>query len=348
MRERFSGAAGGIVCILFAMLALSLQDSLIKWLGARYALHQIVLTRALIAAAVLLLVVAATARLALLRTRRWPIHLARGLLLVASNTFFFLGLIAMPIAEAVAMFFVAPLFITVLSAVVLGEPVGPRRLFAVLAGFVGVVIVVRPGSGLFGYTALLPVCAAATYATMQILTRRLGATDSAVAMAFSVQTVFIVISLGVGLAAGHGGFAGTGDPSLDFLLRAWRVPDAADVPLLAVVGLLVAGASVLLFQAYRTTEAATIAPFEYVALPFAALWGFLIWGEVPDSVAILGMGFIIASGVFIVVRTERLRTGPAPVQTIASPAETLPGPAQGPVSPAVSPAVSDLPSERSG
>jgi drug/metabolite transporter (DMT)-like permease len=310
MRRWSSGAAPGIVCIVVAMLALSLQDSLIKCLGATYALHQIVLTRSLIAAAVTLVVLATIARLALLRTRRWSLHLARGLLLVASNSFFFLGLIAMPIAEAVAMFFVAPLFITLLSALVLGEPVGPRRLFAVLVGFAGVVIVVRPGSGLFGYTALLPVGAAATYAVMQILTRRLGATDSAAAMAFSVQVVFMVVGIAMGLAVGDGRFAGSDDPSLDFLLRAWRVPSAADVPLFALVGLLIAAASVLLFQAYRITEAATIAPFEYIALPFAAIWGFLFWGDVPDASAILGMGLIVGSGVFIVVRTERLRAEP--------------------------------------
>ena len=131
MRRWSSGATPGIACIVVAMLMLSLQDSLIKWLGATYALHQIVLTRSVIAAVVTLVVLAATARLALLRTRRWSLHLTRGLLLVASNSAFFLGLIAMPIAEAVAMFFVAPLFITLLSALALGERVGPRRLGAV-------------------------------------------------------------------------------------------------------------------------------------------------------------------------------------------------------------------------
>jgi len=309
MRRWSSDAAPGIACIVAAMLLLSLQDSLIKWLGATYALHQIVLTRSVIAAVVTLVVLAAIARLALLRTSRWSLHLARGLLLVASNSTFFLGLIAMPVAEAVAMFFVAPLFITLLSALVLREPVGPRRLLAVLVGFAGVVIVVRPGSGLFGYVALLPVAAAATYAIMQILTRRLGTTDSAPAMALSVQVVFIVVSMGMGLAVGDGRFAGSDDPSLAFLLRAWQVPAADDVPLFALVGLLIAAASVLMSQAYRITAPATIAPFEYVALPFSAVWGLLFWGEVPDATALLGMALIIGSGVFIVVRTERLRTG---------------------------------------
>ncbi|HEX5080155.1 MAG TPA: DMT family transporter [Geminicoccaceae bacterium] len=320
-----SGTAPGIACIVAAMLALSLQDSLIKWLGASYALHQIVLTRSVIAAMITLAVLAAISRLRNLRTRRWRLHLSRGLLMIASNSFFFLGLIAMPVAEATAMFFVAPLFITLLSALLLGEPVGPRRLCAVLLGFAGVVIVVRPGSGLVGPVALLPVGAAATYAVMQIMTRRLGVTDSAATMAFWAQMVFVAASAAVGLAVGDGRFAGSGDPSLDFLLRAWHLPKLEDVPLFGLVGLLIAGASVLLFQAYRTTEAAAIAPFEYIALPFAAIWGFLFWGEAPDATALVGMGLIVGSGVFIVVRTERLRTGtvaPAtPLVTMDEPSE---------------------------
>lgn len=304
-----SGAGSGIACVTGAMLLLSLQDSIVKWLGASYALHEIVLFRSLIAAGITLIVLTAISRLGDLRTRRWSLHLSRGLLMLASNSFFFLGLVAMPIAEAVAMFFVAPLFITLLSALLLREPVGPRRLTAVLVGFAGVVIMVRPGSGLVGYVALLPVGAAATYAIMQILTRRLGTTDSAAAMAFYVQILFGAGAALMGLVAGGGRFAGSDDPSLNFLLRPWHLPGAADLALLVLVGILIAGASVLLSQAYRTTEAATIAPFEYVALPFATLWGFLIWGEVPDAIAFTGMALIVGSGVFIVLRTERLRSG---------------------------------------
>jgi drug/metabolite transporter (DMT)-like permease len=144
---------------------------------------------------------------------------------------------------------------------------------------------------------------------MQILTRRLGTTDSAATMAFYNQLTFIIAGLAMGLAVGDGRYAGSDDPSLNFLLRSWQMPTRADLPLFALVGLLIAAASVLLFQAYRTTEAATIAPFEYIALPFATLWGFLFWRDVPDAIALLGMMLIVASGVFIIWRTERLRSG---------------------------------------
>lgn len=306
-----SRAASGIGCVVVAMLALSVQDSLVKWLGATYPLHQIVLTRSPIAIAIILIALGVRSRLRQLSTRRWSLHLTRGLLLVAANSAFFLALAAMPLAEAVAAFFVAPLFITVLSAVVLREPVGPRRIAAVLVGFAGVVVMVRPGSGVFGYVALLPVVAAAAYATMSIVTRRLGATDGPASMAFYVHVTFIVASVAIWLAVGDGRFAGTGDPSLEFLLRPWQAPTDGDLPLFGAVGLLITAASLLLAQAYRITEPATLAPFEYVALPLSALWGFLLWGDVPDALAILGMVMIVGSGAFIVVRTERLRRRPA-------------------------------------
>lgn len=302
-----SRTASGIACVVAAMLALSIQDSLVKWLGATFPLHQIILTRSLIAAGIILIALGARSKLPTLRTRRWRLHLARGLLLVVANSAFFLALAAMPLAEAVAAFFVAPLFITVLSAVMLREPIGPRRIAAVLVGFAGVVVMVRPGSGVFGPIALLPVAAAAAYATMQIITRRLGATDGAASMAFYVHATFIVASVSMGLAVGDGRFAGTGDPSLEFLLRSWRVPTDGDALLLGLVGLLITAASLLLAQAYRITEPATLAPFEYIALPLSVLWGFLLWGDVPDALALVGMALIVASGVFVVVRTERLR-----------------------------------------
>ena len=217
----------------------------------------------------------------------------------------------MPVAEAVAMFFVAPLFITMLSATLLGETVGPRRLFAVLLGFAGVIVIMRPGIGSFSYIGLFPVGAAAMYAVFQILTRRLGTTDSAATMAFYVQAMFIVGGIAMGLAVGDGRFAGGDDPSVNFLLRAWRLPDLEGALLLGLVGLLICGASVLLSQAYRITEAATIAPFEYIALPFAGLWSYMIWGDVPDAIALVGMALIVGSGVFVILRTERLRYEPA-------------------------------------
>ncbi len=292
----------GIVCVLIAILALSLQDMIIKVLSPRFPLHQIVLWRAIIA--IVLTVIAAhfEGGIGVLKTKHLGLNLVRGLLLVFANLFFFLALAAMPLAEAVAIFFIAPIFITALSVPILGEHVGIRRWIAVLAGLSGVVIMVRPFDGTIEIATVLPVLAALSYALTQMMTRRLGAVDRASTLAFYIQLSFIVVSVAIGLAVGHGDYAGGGHPSLEFLLRSWSWPDGHDALLLSACGFLVAVGAYLLSQAYRLAEANIMAPFEYVALPMAVMWGYLIWGDLPDTLAWVGIALIVGSGLFVLYR----------------------------------------------
>lgn len=303
--------AEGIGFILLGMTVITMHDAAIKALSDSYPLHQLVLIRSVIGIALTLALLAAAGGLARLRTSRPGLHLLRGLLMVAANMCLFAGLAAMPLAEATALFFVAPLLITLLSMPLLGERVGPRRLAAVAAGFVGVLIMVRPWQGGDGRevglaVALLPVLGAAAYALFQILTRRLGAETGGTVLAAHVQAVFIVVSLLFCLAVGDGRFApADGNPSLTFLLRAWVWPDPGDWPLLAALGAMAGVIGVTLSHAYRLADAAAVAPFEYVALPLAVLWGWLVFGELPDPGAALGMALIAASGLFVFLREGR-------------------------------------------
>ena len=196
-----------------------------------------------------------------------------------------------------------------MSIPILGEKVGPRRLAAVLVGLVGVIVVMRPGQGVFQWVALLPVVAALSYASMQMLSRKLGATDRASTMAFYIQVTFITVSLAIGLGIGDGRFAGTDNSSLDFLLRAWRVPEAKDIWLFVWCGISSGFGGYLLGQAYRLGEAAIVAPFEYVALPLAVAWGYLVWGDLPDRTAFAGMALILGSGLYVLYR-ENVRGRP--------------------------------------
>lgn len=296
----------GIACVLGGMAALSTQDVLIKWMSGSYPLHQIILGRAVIAVVLTLLVVQLSGGLSLLRSKRPGLHLLRGLLLVVANVAYFVALAAMPLAEAIAIFFVAPLFITALSVPFLGEKVGARRWLAVAAGLCGVVIMLRPGQGIFDPVALLPVLAAFCYAVMQILTRRLGVTDRASPMVFYVQLTFVVASGAAGLVMGDGRFAGSTHPSLDFLLRAWTWPAPGDALLILACGVLITIAAYLLSQAYRIAEATSIAPFEYVALPLSAVWGVLLWDDWPDLTALLGITLIVGSGLMVFYREAAL------------------------------------------
>ena len=312
---RRSPNRGAIYCILAGMVVITLQDAAVKWLSPDYALHQIMLTRSVLALSITFVFLRMEGGLRLLRSRSPGLHAARGALMVAANMMLFLAIAAMPLSEAVALFFVAPLFITMLSVFILNERVGPRRWGAVLAGLAGVAVMMRPGGEAFAWAALLPVGGALCYASMQILTRRLGTTDRASAMAFYIHISIITFSLGLGLAVGDGRFGDTGDPSLDFLFREWRWPEAGDLWLYGWCGIASGFVGYLLSQAYRLGEAALVAPFEYSALPMAVACGFILWGDLPDATAFAGMALILAAGMYVLYR-ENLKgrsRRPAPI-----------------------------------
>ncbi|WP_372610656.1 DMT family transporter [Aquicoccus sp.] len=293
----------GALCAAFAVMCFSVNDVGIKFLSGDYALHQVVLIRSLIGTVVFLLVIMPlSGGWRVMKTRRPGIHLIRGLCVVLANMSFFLGLAALPIADAVAIFFISPLVITVFSVIFLGEHVGPRRWTAVFLGFAGVMVIVKPGTSAFQLASLLPILAAILYATLHTLTRKIGATESAATMAFYIQFTFIVTSAAFGLAIGDGRFAGSADPSLEFLTRAWGVPAVEDYAILTVIGLTSVAGGYFISQAYRMSEAAFVAPFEYVAMPMAVIWGLTIFGEWPAPSAWLGIAMIVGSGLFLLWR----------------------------------------------
>ena len=303
--------AAGILFIIAGMLAISINDMLIKALSGGYPLHQIVFFRSAIGMAFGLMLVQMEGGISILKTDRPVLHILRGLLVVISNMSFFVALAVIPLADATALFFAAPLFITLLSIPVLGEKVGILRMGAVLIGFIGVVIMQRPWESsasleVSRIVLLLPVLAAITYALLQVMTRKLGATTKASAMALYIQAMFIVVSAGFWVVAGDGRFAdGSDNPSIVFLLRAWTWPDSGDwLPLLGL-GLNSAAIGYCLSQAYRLSDAATVAPFEYVGLPLAVFWGWVIWSEVPDMPIWTGMALIIGAGLFVFLREKQ-------------------------------------------
>lgn len=303
--------AAGIAFVLAGIAAISVNDMLIKKLSGGYPLHQIVFTRSAIGLIFSLALVQAEGGMQILRTRQPLLHILRGLLVVVSNMSFFVALAVIPLADATALFFAAPLFITLLSIPILGETVGPLRMGAVLVGFAGVLIMQRPWASAESLQAdrivlLLPVIAALTYALLQLMTRKLGATSKASALSIYIQAMFIVVSLGFWLVAGDGRFAeGSEDASIRFLLRAWVWPESADWPLLIGLGLNSAIIGYCLAQAYRLSDAATVAPFEYAGLPLAVFWGWMLWAEIPDIEVWIGMALIVGAGLFVFLREQQ-------------------------------------------
>ncbi|MDD9979934.1 MAG: DMT family transporter [Gammaproteobacteria bacterium] len=292
----------GIACVVGAVTVLVLQDALIKWLSGDYALHEIVLVRAASAICVTLFVMRLEGGIHLLRTRRLGLHLVRTGLLIVANSAFFLALAAMTIAEATSILYVAPVLITAFSALLLHETVGPRRWAAVCVGLAGVIVMLRPGEDALRLVALLPIVAAAAYALMQIVTRRLGTTERASTIAFYAQAGFVAASVAIGLVAGHGRFAPEDNASLAFLLRAWTVPSVPDAALFVAIGVINGVGGYLMSQAYRITRPSVLAPFEYVALPMAVIWGVVFFADWPGPITYAGMALICGSGLYVLHR----------------------------------------------
>jgi drug/metabolite transporter (DMT)-like permease len=282
----------GILLMLGAVAVFSTMDALIKHLAEGYSPLQIIFFRNLFAFLPLLPVLARGDGLALLRTQRLGSHLARAAMGFGAMICFFTAFALMPLADVVAISLSAPIFVTAFSVPLLAERVGPRRWAAVLVGFVGVLVMVRPGGeGLVQPAALLPLGGAVLYALALIAMRKLGATERA------TTTVFYFTLACTAMSALAQPFV-------------WRTPDLADFALLVCVGLLGGSAQLLMTQALRLAPAATVAPFDYSALVFSIGYGFLIWGEVPDWMLLAGAVIVAASGLYILHReTLRRRVG---------------------------------------
>lgn len=297
------------------MFCISINDATIKVLSGDYPLHQMVFVRSVIGIFFTLAMVQVEGGLAILRPKQPGLQALRAGLIVLANLLFFAALAVMPLATATAVFFVAPLFITLLAIPVLGETVGLRRLGAIAIGFIGVLVIMEP-SGIGGvptWAYALPVIAALCYAGMQVLTRKLAAGATASAMAAYIQVAFMIVSGLFWLGLGDGRFYDdTTSPAFQFLVRPWIWPDGRDWALFALLGVMAGTVGYCLSQAYRLGDAATISSFEYVALPLAIFWGWMIWGEVPALRAWIGIGLIMTAGLYVFFRQrQRSATQPA-------------------------------------
>ncbi len=290
----------GIMCAITAAFAFSVNDVGIKFISGDYPLHEIVFFRSVLSLIISLAVlVPLDGGYRQLKTSRLGLHLLRGLLVVLTNSFFFLGLAVMPLSEATALFFIAPIVITMFSVIFLGETVGRFRWSATAIGLVGAIIMLRPTSAGFQPLAILPLLAAVCYAGIHMLARHMGGTESASTLSVYIQGVFLLVCLGMGLMFGDGSHAPGDGGALDFLLRAWVMPPREDIPLLLLIGLSSAIGGFCVSQAYRVSEAAVIAPFEYVTLVMSIIWGVMIFGNWPDMIAWTGIGLILASGLIV-------------------------------------------------
>ena len=269
-----------------AVMLFSVSDAMAKVLRVSLPAAEVAWLRYLTFAA-FAAVLAARKGLPALRSRRPGLQVLRGMALVGSAALFIAGLGRLPLAEAAAISFISPAFITALSIPFLGEVVGIRRWAAVLVGLAGVLIVIRPGNGALQAAALFPLASAACWAVTIIVTRRMGTLDrSETTLLWSAWTGLLLLTALV---------------PFDFV-----VPNAGQVALGVGIGLAASTGQYVLILAYRRAAASLLAPFSYVQLLSSTLLGALVFGAVPDGMTLLGASVIIASGLYTIHR-ERVR-----------------------------------------
>lgn len=281
-------------CFLVAILLFAAMDTLIKFLSAGYPVPQLMFVRSLVA---LLLVggymFARGGGAAALRTRRPLGHVWRAFAGLLSMGCFFYAFKHLPLAEVYVLSFAGPLFITALSAPLVGETVGWRRWAAVLAGFGGVLVMARPSTGAPLLPVLVGLCAAFFYALAMLAVRGLSRTETAASIVVYLLMTTTVVS---GVLA----------------IPVWVEPSPGELGLMATVGGLGALAQVLITQAFRRAPPAVVAPFEYTGMVWASLFGYLVFGDLPTPAVLAGAMVIIGSGLYILHRetvAERSRVG---------------------------------------
>ncbi|MFK7805196.1 MAG: DMT family transporter [Anaerolineae bacterium] len=301
-QEGQSSNIRGVLLLLIAVLIFSIADVIIKTMSSNYAALQIVFIRSVFALPIVFIILYKRGRFSDLKSGNYTLQVLRGLMMFAAYIFFFLAIAALPYSLTLGIFFSGPLFITALSVPILGETVGWRRWLAVLVGFVGVIIVINPAGSEFDPATILALAAAFTYAVSIILTRKLQ--DTAISTA--VYTTFVYLGAAAILAPIFSGWdSDSTHASMLFLVKAWTVPLPLDLLLIFFLALCWGIGMVLLSTAYRETDVAILAPFEYFSIFYGLVFGYIFWGEIPTSFMIIGVILIVCSGLFIIYRENR-------------------------------------------
>lgn len=302
----------GILALVVGIAVFSLQDVILKRLSGDYPLYQAMIIRSLTAVPLLLIILRLfDGRLTTIATPNWALMLARGILNFVAYTAYYLGLAALPMADTVALFFTAPLFITIAAALVFRDRIGATNILALLAGFVGMLMIFNPSASVFDPAALLPVLAALGYALTQLATRVLGRTETAAAMTFWGNLTFLAGALALAAVFGSGAYDGATHPSLAFLTRGWQPMPARDLGLFMACGVIASIGLSLLTYAYRVAPSASVAPFEYSFIIWGVLWGWVFWAQLPAALAWGGIALLIGAGL-LVIRAEAQTTNAAP------------------------------------
>jgi drug/metabolite transporter (DMT)-like permease len=277
----------GIALILASTVFLGASDVTAKYLSATLPSMEIAWLRFLVFALIMVPAMVPGSPLYAMQSGRPALQVMRGIALLSSSVFFISGLRFLPIAEASATGFVSPLFVTALSILFLGEKVGMRRWIATGVGLVGVIIILRPGTGAFHPAAFFPLVSALAWAATLIMTRMMSGREHAITiMTYSSIVGVCILSALVPLV--------------------WVAPSWNDILFGVLIGVASTAGQWIVVLAFRYADASVLAPFSYTQLLWVSILGFLIFGELPDIWTVTGAAFIVASGLYTAHR-ERIR-----------------------------------------
>ncbi len=278
----------GVLMMCFAVLCFAIMNTFTKELrGSDLPVVEIIWGRYFFHFA-LILVFFPRRIPTLLHTEDKGLQIARSILVLLATACMFVALGLMPLADAVAITFAGPLLIVAMSAMFLGETVGPRRWTAVIVGFIGMLVIIRPGAGTFQFAALLPVAVAFFYALYQIITRLISHRSDPLSMLFYTALV--------------GALAMSAIVPFD-----WQTPTVQQWLMLIAAGFLGGLGHYAIIKAYERSEATLVAPFAYTEIIWATSLGLLVFGDFPDLFTFAGTAIIVASGLYVLQRERKRR-----------------------------------------
>ncbi|MDW3222914.1 MAG: DMT family transporter [Paracoccaceae bacterium] len=282
----------GIMLMLGFCVLAPMGDAVAKILGQTVPLGQLVLVRFAIQALLLIPIVWGTNRMWKMRGRILSLTVLRTLLHILGIGMMVTALKFLPLADAIAIAFVMPFIMLILGRYALNEEVGPRRLIACLVGFVGTLLVVQPSFAQVGWPALLPLGVAVNFALFMLVTRQIAKETDPIGLQAVSGVIAVVIMLPVLLL-----FQGSGQAQLQLI-----AVSSTDWVLLLGIGLLGTSAHLLMTWSLRYAPSATLAPMQYLEIPFATVIGFLVFGDWPDPLASVGILITISAGLYVVLR----------------------------------------------
>jgi drug/metabolite transporter (DMT)-like permease len=283
-----------VALIVGSMLLLSAMDAAVKGMTDEFSLWQVCATRAVFSVPILIVIVAAGG-VARLRQVARPWIVVRTLLFVGMWIAYYAALPSMDLSVAATALYTIPLFIAGFASVFAREPVGWRRWIGIAIGFVGVIVILRPGGDDFSFWALLPVLAALCYALAAIVTRTRCPAESPFVLALALHAGLLVAGI-----AGSIGVALLAPPvSTGFLLSRWLPMDLADWAIMGAFGTVMVAVAAGIAKAYQSGPSAIVGTFDYSYLVFAALWGVIFFDEAMDAPTLIGIALIVFAGLLV-------------------------------------------------